>query len=842
MAMRDECKQSVANALGKASLTIQEAKDIEARIRRAKESLARKDRQAFLNMSEADRLIEAGKMVAADIKADQIRKNATAAKDIIAMSRNLNEIQTHPTLPAMEVVDRMIAMHGDMSGIQSINTQSRAIASLYKGQLVDFYTKIKGGLGVFTDNDLVQAIVRERFGENTGNPLAKKISDEFGTVFDSIKDRFNRSGGNIRTLENWALPQTHDALKLLDAGKAAWVDYVLPRLDTKQYIKDDGGYFTHDELKKFTEDIFSTIATDGANKTEIGKVSATGIGSKVTNRHSESRALHFKDADAWIDYQNKFGGMQFSDLIESHINGLSKEIAMVERLGSNPQNSMRILMDAAEKIDKQNGINPDGARKRNEVMFRELTGGNTPQSEILANLFLAYRSLNVASMLGGTTLASLTDQAMIYKTAKLHGMNYSDAFGELVTQLNPKNKADRELAHSLGLGIEEMTQSVGRWADDGLTYSHGKAEKLARVSSAIATQVLRASGLNALTAANKIGFSKILMNKYGNLTRNKKWSDLTPDDKRIIEGTGLNEKTWEVMTLADPIVDRKGNKLMSARSIYEIPDDKLKHLGDPKAVKDEAATRFQAHILDEQGFAVIEAGLRERTFLGAGMQKGTIMGEVVKSMLQFKSFAASFLMRQGSRSLAQPTVAGKWKYGASLFAMLTVMGGLVVQLREIAKGNDPLTVWDENDPSKAGSFFVRSAVQGGGLSIAGDILVAGTDTTGRGVDGILAGPFGSDVKSALGLTVGNLTQYYDEKDTNAVNEAFKLLKSKTPAQNLWYTKAATDRLFFDEMQDMLAPGYREKMNRKAEKKFDRSRWLGDDIGDVQAPNFEKVIQ
>ena len=49
-------------------------------------------------------------------------------------------------------------------------------------------------------------------------------------------------------------------------------------------------------------------------------------------------------------------------------------------------------------------------------------------------------------------------------------------------------------------------------------------------------------------------------------------------------------------------------------------------------------------------------------------------------------------------------------------------------------------------------------------------------------------------------------------------------------------------LIFDEFQDMIAPGYREKLLRKAERQHDRTRWLGDDISDIQAPDFERVVQ
>ncbi|QKT99787.1 hypothetical protein FOB20_14075 [Acinetobacter lwoffii] len=841
--MKDQCKAAVAKALGKATLNQQEATDIENRIKDAMKSLAKKDIQNWRNLSDAEKLVKAGEFVAQDIQAQLKQKHAIAARDILTQNKNL-ALLDHPTLSASEVVDRMVAPHGDMSGIQSIDTKARAIASVYRGELVDFYTNIKGGLGVFTDKELVQKIVRERFNDNTGDPLAKKISDKMGEVFEGMRERFNRAGGDIGKLDDWGLPQTHSLEKIVLAGKQAWVQKAESLIDTSKYVHEDGTYYSQQEIRELLEYSFDTLSSNGANKTEIGRQSFGG-NSKVTSRHSESRVLHFKDAESWMEYQAEFGGMPFVDLVEAHINGLSKDIAMVENLGSSPKNAMRILMDAAEQKDWQKGVDANDtgkSRKRAQTMFDEFSGQNTPQSEVLANMGLAYRSMNVASMLGGTTISSVTDQAMIAKTASIHGIAYRKTFGELVSQLNPKNKEDRQLAHSLGLATEEMLGSIARWSDDGLTSVHGKSQKLARVSSGIASQVMRISGLNALTAASKVGFTKMLMHKYGTLTRSKTWADLDAMDRELIEKTGLNERAWEVMRLADPVVDRKGNQLMSARSIYEIPDDKLKPFGDPQKVRDEVATQFQAHLLDEQGMAVVEAGLRERTWMSAGQKKGTAMGEILKGMLQFKSFPAAFLMRHGSRTMAQDGVKGKAAYGVSLFAMTTILGALAVQLKELANGNDPSTMWDSDDPQKAMNFWTRSAVQGGGLSILGDILVAGTDTSGRSASDFMVGPLGSDAKAVLGLTVGNFTQYYKGKDTNAANEAFKLFKNKIPAQNLWYTKAATNRMIFDEMQDMIAPGYREKLLRKAEREQDRTRFWGDDLGDIQAPDLDRVVQ
>ncbi|HEO1785479.1 TPA: hypothetical protein VAM23_001985 [Acinetobacter baumannii] len=842
--MKEQCKQAVAKALGKQSLSAQEATDIEARINETMRNLARKDINNWRNLSDAEKLTEAAKQVALDIQEQLKRKHKIAANNILTQSKNFTKLD-HPKLSSMEVIDRMVARHGDMSGIQSISSKADGIASIYRGELVDFYTNIKGGLGVFTDKELVQKIVRERFGENTGDALAKKISDKMGDVFETMRDRFNRNGGDIGDLGNkFGLPQTHNLEKIVKEGKEQWVNDVLPDQDVSMFVHEDGSYYSQQEIRSLLEYTYDTLSSDGANKIEVGRQATGGGTSKVTNRHGESRVLHFKDADAWLRYQNKYGGLPLVDLVEAHINGLSKDIAMVENLGSNPKTALKILMDAAAKKDWEKGIDENktkSSRKRIETMFDEFSGGNSPQSQVLANLGTSYRSMNIFSMLGGTTITSITDQATIAKTAHVHGLSYRKAFGELLSQLNPANKADRDFAHSLGLATEEMLGSIARWSDDGLTSTHGMTAKLARISSGVATQVMRVSFLNALTSASKVGFTKLLMEKYGRLSRSKAWNDLDAQDRELLSNTGLDERAWQVFQLAEPVVDREGNQLMSARSIYEIPDEKLTSFGDPKQVKDQVASQLQAHLLDEQGMAVIEAGLREKTLINVGA-RGTITGEIFRGIVQFKSFSVAFLMRHGSRTMAQEGLKGKAAYAIPLFVMTTLLGGLVVQLKELLNGNDPQTMWDSDDPKKASSFFVRSAVQGGGLSFLGDILVAGTDTSGRDAHSFVAGPLGGDFESLLSLTVGNLTQYNEGKDTNFGNEAFKFVKGKVPAQNLWYTKAAINRMVFDEMQDTIAPGYREKALRKAERQQDRERFWGDDINDIRAPDFERIVK
>lgn len=844
--MKPQCIQAVETAIGR-KLKVNESVDIEANIKKAMVDLARQDIDRWRNLSEYEKTLEASQHVGKMLEAEVKRKNKIAAMDIVKQSKNLETILNHIKLSSMESLDRMIAFHGDMSGIQSVSAKSKAISALYKGRLHDLYSRVDGSLGLIQDKKFVNDFVKEAFGEDSGNPVAKKLAVEFSDVAADLKDRFNRNGGNIGTLDNWGLWTSWSPGKALEKGLDRWLELGLKNIDRNKAVHEDGRALTEDELIDLLTASYKTIKSDGANKMEVGKANYSG-NSKVTSRHAESRVLHWKDADAWMEMQSEFGDMPLIDIIDSNIERMSKEIALVETFGSNPRMALKILKDAAAKKDKDERDIPSNkveeTASRIDDMFEDFTGSNIG-SEFWANVGLAYRSINTAAMLGGTTLSSVTDQAMIAKTAHVHGLSYWKTFGEMVSQLNPKNKEDREFGYYLGVGVEELTGSISRWTDDGLSSVHGRAAKIARGSNNIANQVLRLSGLQALTRASKVAFDTMLMAKYGDMTRNKSWNDLHANDKELLEGTGLNERAWQVMQLAEPHVDRKGRKLMSARAIYAIPDEKLKALGDPQRIRDEVATQFQTHLLDEQGMAVIEAGLREKTKFTGGTKRGTLAGEFVRLTTQFKSFPLSFLMRHGSRTLSRDGWKGKAGYALPLVAMTTVLGGLVVQLKELANGNDPSEMWDGEKWYTAGidtDFLKRSFVAGGGLPILGDILIAGTDTSGRDAGDFLSGPFGSDFKAILNLTVGNPTQALNGVETNWESEAFRFAKSKIPGQNLWYTKAATNRMIFDEMQDMIAPGYREKLLRKAEREHDRTRWLGDDWGDIQMPDFEKVIE
>ena len=845
--MKDQCKQAVAKALGKPKLSQQEAAKIDQRVTKAMTNLARQDRDKWRNMSQIDKLTAASEQVAKDIQSDLARKKQILAKDIIKRSQGLEILKT-PGLASNQNLDRMIAHNGDMSGITSLNSEYKVIANETKRHMWNFYTKIKGALGIWTDNNLMKDVARERFGEDTGNSVAKQIATELGKMYDDLRVRFNAAGGDIGDLgDDFGFNTIWEGDKLKDAGVQQWLDDALKNIDRSKYVDVDGNPLTNDQIKEMISHSFESITTDGLNKLNVGEVVQGG--GKVTNRMSQSRVLHWKNADAWLEMQQKYGALPFVDLIDSHIDTMAKNIALVEKFGSNPNRAFEILAQEAKRIDGANGIKTnaltDGIRRATTMydVFanREMNHG----IEALNSFGVAYRAWNVSTMLGSALLASFSDIAPMIKLARMHNLSVAKLMGNLAGELNPFNPKDRELSFSMGIAVDEITSSLGRFAAEDLTSVYDRASQVARISNTASSTIMRASLLNAWTRATKAAWSKTLMNKYANLPKEKKWGQLDAEDQDFLKAVGLDERTWEIMSLAEPMKDGAGNPLMTTQSILNIPDEQLNHLGNPLEVKNQAVKKYFSHVLDEQGMAVIESGLRERTRLYGKTHGGEILGFFGRGMMQFKSFPVTFLMRHGTRALRDGALSPTpYTYMIPLALGMSAMGALSLQLGEIANGNNPLPMWDDDDPDVALSFMTKAAMKGGGMTLLGDIVAAGADTSGRDGRDFLLGPMGGDMVKLAQLTSGTANQILNGKDvTSKTNQMYMLAKSKIPGQNLWYTKTAMNRLMFDDIQNMIAPDYQQKYKRKMQKQG-RSQWWesGEGLDGLNPIDFEKAIQ
>lgn len=825
--MRPECIQAVTQAIGR-TLNQPELKAIESRISRNMRQLAQRDPQ-WQSKTAADRLNEAAEGAARELIAEQNLKKQRVALTIMAHDRVASYMARFPDKP-LEGLDRLLAFSADgKSGIQSIESAGRAIRDESMSRMLDVIDQTKGKfLGLLQDEAGNLALVRELHGEDSGSATAKTAAKAFREVTESLRTRFNRGGGDVGFLDDWSLPRDHSQVKVAKS-KDAWVADHLKWANRSKYLKEDGAPMNDAELTEFLGHAWQTLATGGLNKIKPGQFTGTGA---VANRGSESRQIHYKDAESFIEAQKAYGEKNLLELMIGHVDRAARDIALVEALGPNPHNQMRFFLDSAQqemavaapknepKIAKQ--------RRKIEYLYEEVAGTREPPaSPGLANGFDTYRALNVASRLGSAVITSITDQGTLALTAAINGMPIMKVFSNEMRMLNPADATDRRLAMRAGLGLNQLIGSLNRFGADGLGSTEAISGRSAKWSQAAASKVMQVSGMNALTSGMQRSFGAVMMDTLGDMSRRfDSLASMDAADRARLEGRGVTETDWQVWRLAEPEDWRgSGDTVLTAGSVYRLTNKQLAPLAQqlgtsPQRLRDQAATKLLGTVLDETNMAIIEPGAREKSFMHGGIQRGTVKGEIVRSFWQFKSFSISMAMRHWARAMAQPGW-GKAKYLGALTATTTVFGAMAIQLNEIASGRDPKDMTDDGLLGMPGlRFGIASMMKGGAMGLYGDFLFSDTSSGGSSPLAALGGPIAGDLEAIFKLK--------DNAAAGEVNQVggklVRFAKSHIPGANLWYTKAALDHLVFHQLQEYFSPGYLRRMERRAKKEFGQSFW------------------
>ncbi|EPL3611449.1 TPA: hypothetical protein OXQ53_003548 [Acinetobacter baumannii] len=824
--MRAECREQVAQALGKKKLSAADSNRISQLYIRAKNILARTDPDWLLK-SPAERAEAITQKTASDLSIQIAKNNQNIARDAILKAQLEQEIYNHSTLNPIQVLMRKIAYFSDQSGIQSVEKQAQALHSRWMSLVADVFTKTQERWGLSVNKEMTDDIIRVMFGGKSDNPEITAMAKDVSFALEEMRLAFNRAGGNIRKLDNFGIMTSHDQKKVALSTEQEWVDEVLPKLDRNQYVREDGLLMSDSEVRTMLKDVYRTIATNGANKVLDGRKSISPVGgrSKMANRHQEARALHFRDGDSWLEYQAKFGTYNetgFHEILKNHTHRMSTEIAMMQNFGSNPRLSFENLLEEAStklKADPENGSKHgeiDKQSKRALSMYNTLDANTRAVDSTLGNVMGGLRALMVASKLGGTTLTTIGDHASTKKTANMLGLSYTKSvLPEYMKQLTQGNYRDEALR--FGLGITEMVGSTSRFGDADVVSSATKAGRFNARMQQLASTTLKISGLNAVTAGMKRAFNLVHMNKIAEMTRSTHWKDLGKDDLKILKGNGITEKDWNLWRELTPSKREDGAIVLTQNDFFNAPDEVIKKFlpkdkqDSPTAIVDyryKAAMKYQTHIFNEESVAVIEAGVRERSIINLG-DAGTIQGELGRTLFQFKGFPLAYMLRIGHRAFAQGDIKSRATFLVSLLAYQTLAGAFIVQLQNLANGKNP-------EPVFTPDFFGKSILKGGGLSFMGDLMSALSDPTGRSFGDFVAGPLVSQGGKLGMLLTGMGNNFIEGKESTRAMEIANTLKGNLPFQNIWYSKLIIDRMLYSKLQNMIDPDYLPKTQQRLE--------------------------
>jgi hypothetical protein len=842
--MKPECINAVNSAVGR-ELSTDEINGIEQRIIKNLRTMALRDPQGTLAMPADVRFQEAARLAAEEFVAEQAKKAQRVALQVMAT----NKINRHLAQFGNDKLDglkRVIAFHADgKSNFLSVESTARAIERDALRQMIGTMEASNPKFfGLFSNLEGEAAIVRELFGEDSGVPEAKAGAKQFKEIAETLRQRFNSGGGDIGHLEDWGMPHHHAQARVAKAGRDAWIADIMPRLDRSRYLNADGTRMSETDLNVFLGKAWETIATGGVNKMEPGQYSGSGM---RANRGNDSRQIHFKSADDYLQYQQAYGESTLFDVLIGHVRGVSKDIALVETMGPNPDHAFRMFRDAAVKdATMADPVRAGDIQKEainTENLYNQVSGKTLPvASQALANSFDTLRSWMTASRLGSAVITSFSDEATLYLTAHVNNLPAMKVMANELAALNPANPMELRMAQRAGLSLNTMIASLNRFGQENLGASF---------SSKLAGAVLRASGLNAITEARRRAFGVTMMGSIGQITRDfKRLADIDPGDNRILLSKGITEgdfAVWQKARLED--WGDGNNAMLTPESIYRIPDNELAGLADdlfpdmakdPQRIKQQAVTRLLGVVLEESDVAVIEPGAKERAMMLSHIQRGTWKGELSRSFFLFKSFPISMIARHWSRGMSMETGGGKAAYIASLMAATTVMGAVSMQINEVLSGRDPRNLNPFEDHGTKN--WIAAMLKGGSLGIYGDFLFSESSQYGGSPVASMLGPVIGAGEDLMNLTQGNLMQAARGDDAHFGAELVKFAKGNTPGANLWYAKAALDHMVFHQLQEYFSPGYLARMRSRAQRDFGQSFWWepGETSPD-RAPDPEAMI-
>ncbi len=830
--MRPECKDAVEKALGRKTPTNYRNR-ISLMYQRSQNILARTDPDWIIK-SPGERAEAIAQKTANDISILIAKNNQNIARDAVLKAQIESQIYNHPKLNPIQALMRKIAYFSDQSGIQSAEKQAQALHSLWMSRVADVFTKTQERFGMSVNKTMTDDIVRVMFGGKSDNPEIMAMAKEVSETLEEMRLAFNRNGGNIKKLDNYGFMTSHDQKKVALTDQSEWINDVIQGLDRNHYVKEDGSLMNDAELRTVLDDVYQTIATNGANKElkaldqqkKADSITPIGGRSKMANRHQESRALHFKDGDSWLNYQEKYGTYNeigFHEILKNHVQRMSTEVAMMQNFGSNPRLAFETILNEAlirAKADPKNGQKHGALDKqahRATSMYNTLDAHTRAIDSTLGNIMGGLRALMVSSKLGGTTITTFGDHASMKRIGNMLGLSYTKSIlPEYIKQL--KQGATRDEALRFGLGINEMVGAMSRFGDADIVSSATKSGRFNARMQAFASTTMKLSGLNAVTAGAKRAFNLVHMNKLAELTRKTDWKDLGADDLNILQGNGITERDWQLWKQLEPSKREDGTIVLTQNDFFNVSDDVIKQFlpqdkhNSIKAIADfryKAAMKYQTHLFSEESVAIIEAGVRERSIINLG-EPGTIQGELGRTLFQFKGFPLAYMFRIGHRAFAQGDIKSRVTFLASLLAYQTLAGALIVQTQNLANGKNP-------EPVFTVDFFGKSILKGGGLSFLGDIMSALSDPTGRSASDFISGPLlGQSMKLGMLLTgMGN--NIIEGKESSRMMEVANTLKSNIPLQNLWYSKLIVDRMLYSKMQNMIDPDYLPRTQQRLEK-------------------------
>ena len=760
-------------------------------------------------------------------------------------------------------------------GMNSVDARQQGIMSKYAGELLAALHKEKLEK-LFLSKELEPQIFKAMFdGDDfdinvAGGKEAKRIAEIIQITQKRMLKRKNQQGAMIAELKNYAVRQSHDPILLragaktdaeLEAARTSWVEYMLRPdvLDPKTFENKPptrmGAPYTNEE---FLRDIWNNLVSGQHDKVDAlrgddGQIdsldSFTGP-ANLAKKLSQSRIIHFKNGAAAHAYFKTYSRMSLSDAVMNAISHDAQSIGLMEKFGTNPKAMFDRVLNDLKDVNKANANRIDQIVKKEgrlKNQFKELDGTTRARGAgrpvifgaDFAGIAAGWRMLQNMSKLGMATITSFSDiasKASFINTRTDRGIftSYARAFSDIFR--NYSSQDQKRLAFLLNVGVDGYNGDVfARFgANDSGPGMMAKAHNI----------FFRLNGMNYWNNAQKVGLAKMLAADLATYA-DQSFTSLPNATLFNLQRYGINETEWNLMRQMDlEAVD--GNKYMTSSGVDALPDSVISQAALAKAnqtrkrklkqptqamidkYRDDLATKIATYLTDSADTAIPTPGAKERAFMNFGQERGTVLGEAIRAIMQLKGFPITYVMKGMSgqyytkKQLAGMNPNDKRFSSSGLVGLAqmmvgaTMMGYLSVQLKEIIKGKEPLEVFSDETALNT-ELLSKAVLQGGGLGIYGDFLFGEYNKYGQSLSQGLLGPTFGSIDDIHRIYSNVMSGDVDAITRNATRFAI----SNTPGYNLFYTKTALDYLFIYGLMEHSNPGYLRRMEKRMQRDMEQ---------------------
>ena len=631
-------------------------------------------------------------------------------------------------------------------------------------------------------NDFVKAVR----GEVVDDKDVMQAAKDYINLTEKMRLEFNKAGGYIPKNDKYFLPQNHDQRIVSKTNKEEWVNFVFDRLDRKEMTDDAGKVLDDIELKESLRYVYETIKTGALNKAK-GNFGPKPLQGKLSRRNAQKRFLYFKDAQSWIDYQNKFGKGDILTTLTDDIQSRANDIALVTVFGTQPRKMFdNFKFYVKNKIAKSEKIIKQSKLAQAEATFKVVSGEiNGGEFTTAADRMNSLKAVTVFSTLGGAALSSLSDASNVVLTAKYNALSGVKVVNRIISNLKEQTVNAKEYRKKLArMGFINDTalgraHAGARFAD---SYGTGFASKVAEF-------ILRISGLEAWTQATRKAFS---MEFNAHLVDNfsKTFDELGKEQalfgnlKEILERNGITEQDWNNFRKTKTML-LDGNEFADLRK-------------DP-------SNKFHPMILQESEFSSPTVDARVKAVTTAGQERASILGMTTRTIMEIKSYPISVMMQHWTRGMSQATLGGKIAYIGSFVAGTTMMGGISMQLYDLSRGREPRNTYDAD-------FILQAAIRGGSTGLLGDYLFTDSRRFGKSRVESFAGPTVGRADDLVDFLIDNSSLILKGEETNIKKEAIDIIEDWSPGT--WQSQIFIDSIF-DQWKLQADPNYQRSLNRMA---------------------------